>query len=87
MELTAKLDPEMGVPCFPGTGNLGGEHRHEGGVDRSQAVPGCVVMGVLWTPVPLGSKTQGALRSNLMINSGYIGCQMSKNMKQMGLTL
>lgn len=53
----------------------------------SQALPGCVAMRVLWTLVPLGSKTQGALRSNLMINSGYIGCQMSKNMKQMGLIL
>lgn len=33
MELIAKLDPEMGVSCFPGTGNLGVEHSHDGGVN------------------------------------------------------
>lgn len=33
MELIAKLDPELGVSCFLGTGNLGVEHSHDGGVD------------------------------------------------------
>lgn len=50
-----KLDSETGVVCFPGTGNLGGEHGH----NDSVASPGCRTMSILWTLIPPGRRPRG----------------------------